>query len=373
MDKILLITLDYPPAWGGVSDYYAQLARHWPGGALDVLDNNDGRLWQARGGVFKWLKMLMVVARVMRRGRYQKVLVGQIIPLGWAAYVLRAWLSWIFKFEYGVFLHGLDFSLALKTVRRKWLTGRILRGARWIICANSYTAQNVREFLGDAAAERVKVVNPGVEVSEENLAEEKRYPSFALGMTERTEMTEYSPTILTVGRLVKRKGIDKMLSAMPEILKKYPRARYVVAGKGPELENWRDLAEELGLAHCVKFETEVEHNQKWRLYRECDVFVLPALDLDGDYEGFGIVYLEAGLMAKPVVAGRSGGVADAVVDGQTGLIVDVSQPEVLAVAVLKLLDNPDSCARMGQAGRERVLRDFTWDRQAGRVAEIVVE
>ncbi len=374
MNKNLLITLDYPPAWGGVSDYYAQLVRHWPDGALDVLDNNDGRLWpcqlagkSARGGIFKWLKILVAVARAVWRGQYQRVLVGQIIPLGWAAYVLRVWLGWIFKFEYGVFLHGLDFTLALKTARRRWLAGLILKRARWIICANSYTAGKVREFLGDEMAGRVKVVNPGVDVQGAS--------GLGLSVTEAHQKLKLvgEPIILTVGRSVKRKGADKMLLALPQILKKYQRVLYVVLGEGPELENWRILAEKLGVANRTQFVVGADQKEKWLYYQACDLFVLPAVDLDGDYEGFGIVYLEAGLMGKPVVAGRSGGVADAVIDGQTGLIVDASQPENLTMAISKLLDDAELRDRMGRAGRERAKREFNWERQARRIAEILVE
>lgn len=360
MKDKLLITLDYPPAFGGVSDYYAQLVRYFPDGELAVLDNNSGQLWQPQKGFWKWFEMLKAVARACRAGGYQKILVGQIIPLGLAAYILSFW----FKFDYGVFLHGLDLSLALKTPRRRWLVGLILRRARWIICANSYTADQVQKFLVKVTQKNISVVNPGIDPT--NL------PSLEILNAQKLNLAG-NLKLLTVGRLVKRKGVDKMLQVLPEILLKYPELKYYVLGQGPELENLKRQAQDLGLKDCVQFVSGVEHTQKWLYYQACDLFVLPALDLAGDYEGFGIVYLEAALMGKAVVAGLSGGVKDAVIDGETGLIVDVEQIQDLKAAVMKLLADQKLSQQMGQTARARALENFTWSKQASKIAQILVK
>ena len=360
MKDKLLITLDYPPAFGGVSDYYSQLVRYFPDGELAVLDNNSGQLWQPQKGFLKWFKMLKAVARACRVGGYRKILVGQVIPLGWAAYILSFW----FKFDYGVFLHGLDLSLALKTPRRRLGTKMILRRARWIICANSYTAKQVKKFLDQRFQTKIFIVNPGIDPTS--------LPSLETLNAQKLNLAG-NPKLLTVGRLVKRKGIDKMLQILPEILLKYPKLKYYVLGQGPELENLKLQAQDLGLKDCVQFASGVAHMQKWLYYQECDLFILPALDLAGDYEGFGIVYLESALLGKPVVAGLSGGVKDAVVNEQTGLIVDVLQTQELKEAVLKLLDDQKLSQKMGQVARARVLENFTWEKQASKIAEILLK
>jgi phosphatidylinositol alpha-1,6-mannosyltransferase len=132
--------------------------------------------------------------------------------------------------------------------------------------------------------------------------------------------------------------------------------RYVVAGAGPEEPRLRDLAREVGCAAHVRFIGSVSGEDLEALYAACDIFVMPSRALaqrDG-VEGFGIVFLEAGACAKPVVGGRSGGISDAVLDGVTGLLVDPTDAAELEAVLIRLLDDPVEARRLGAQGRQRV-------------------
>jgi phosphatidylinositol alpha-1,6-mannosyltransferase len=166
--------------------------------------------------------------------------------------------------------------------------------------------------------------------------------------------------LLMVGRLgQERKGYDKAIEALPSILARVPDTKLVLVGPGDQT-GLRHLAQRVGVEDRVIFTGEVvERGQLMLLYAACDVFLLPTRTMsDGDTEGFGIVFLEAGLMGKPVVGGRAGGTEDAIVHGQTGLLVDGSDVEQIAGAVVRLLGDPAYASLLGQQGKERVLRDF---------------
>jgi phosphatidylinositol alpha-1,6-mannosyltransferase len=169
--------------------------------------------------------------------------------------------------------------------------------------------------------------------------------------------------------MVERKGHDMVIRALPRLRGAHPDVRYVICGGGSEadVERLRALARSEGVSELVAFVGHVPEEDVADLYRSCAVCVMPSRILaGGDSEGFGITFLEAGACGRPVIGGRQAGVLDAVVDGETGLLVDPEDPGAIAEAIGGLLDDPQRARRMGEAGRARVLADFTWDRVAGR-------
>jgi len=161
--------------------------------------------------------------------------------------------------------------------------------------------------------------------------------------------------ILTVGRLVERKGHDVVIRALPGIRRAVGPVRYLIAGAGPEEARLRTLAREVGCADDVVFAGHVDDRDLPLFYAACDVFVMPsrALEQRDGIEGFGIVFLEAGACGKPVVGGRSGGIADAVLDGITGVLVDPRSVDEVTGALTRLLQDRGEAARMGGEGRRR--------------------
>lgn len=177
-----------------------------------------------------------------------------------------------------------------------------------------------------------------------------------------------APMLLTLTRLVERKGIDVVLEALPAIREAIPDVRYVVAGDGPDRDRLESLAGEHDVGDAVTFAGFVEEDRKWTLLAAADLFVMPNRKLpDGDVEGFGIVFLEANMVGTPVVGGRSGGAVDAIADGETGLLVDPRDVEGLADRIVELLSDDDRRQRMASEGLKRTSR---WrDLEAG-VAEL---
>jgi phosphatidylinositol alpha-1,6-mannosyltransferase len=167
--------------------------------------------------------------------------------------------------------------------------------------------------------------------------------------------------ILTVGRLQKRKGHDLLIRALPALKASVPDVLYAIAGAGEELAALRSLVDDQGLAEDVQFLTDLDDGRLAQSYQQCDLFVLPNRDLDGDIEGFGMVLLEAQACGKPVIAGATGGTAETMVVDETGLLVDVEQPEELVGAMSALLTDPERCRSMGIRARSWIEDRFDWD------------
>ena len=174
--------------------------------------------------------------------------------------------------------------------------------------------------------------------------------------------------ILTVGRVVERKGIVYLLRALPQVAAEVD-ARVAIVGKGdPKVEEeLRRVAGELRLGDRVIFAGKVPEDELIRWYRDCDVFCLPAIvDSQGETEGLGVVLLEALTYARPVVASDVGGIPDIVRHGRTGLLCPQKDPEALARALLELLRDSERAAQLGRQGREMVEKEFSWKHVLGQ-------
>jgi phosphatidylinositol alpha-1,6-mannosyltransferase len=181
------------------------------------------------------------------------------------------------------------------------------------------------------------------------------------------------PTVLTIARMRDRyKGHDVMLRALPAIIARLPDALWVVVGDGP-LRGWYEReAARLGLGAHVRFVKSVSDEERDAWLGQAHVLAMPSrLPARGGGEGFGIAYLEAGAHGLPVVAGNTAGAVDAVVDGETGLLVDPTNPAAVAGAVCRLLLDADFAKRLGEAGAARA-RQFAWPRAARQVEELLL-
>ena len=172
-------------------------------------------------------------------------------------------------------------------------------------------------------------------------------------------------TLLSVARLVPRKGIDtviRSLSTLPDAVK------YRVVGRGPDEQRLRELAAEHGVGDRVTFRGRLDDAALAEEYRRCALFVLPARRTpDGELEGYGLVYFEAAAWGRPVIAGRSGGEIDVIENGRTGVLVDGTSIQEVAGAINSLLNDPARLAKLGCAGRRRVESTRNWTRAAAVV------
>lgn len=352
--KTLLVTLDYPPQVGGVANYYGSLVNNWPSDQLLVLDNSKREL-------SGWRKAFFSVAKRLFAHDIDYILVGHILPLGTAVY----FLSKCFKFKYAIVLHGLDFSLAKK---KGMISRLILKGSDKIICANSRTKSEVISFLG--SSKNVFVVNPGAtEASHVRSSERMKFLDKYAHLFHKDDFN-----LLSVGRLVSRKGFDKVIEAL-QLMPSHDlkNINYIIAGRGEDFERLKDLAKKANKIfgrNMINIIGGVSEAEKNLLMELSSVFIMPSREISGDYEGFGIVYLEANLAHLPVIAGKSGGVTDAVEDSLNGLLVDPNDTRDIASAILKLKNNKELVNNLAKNGFIRAKKDFSWKSLATKIYDI---
>jgi len=172
-------------------------------------------------------------------------------------------------------------------------------------------------------------------------------------------------TILSASYLIPRKGIEFNLRAVSRLAVKHPDIRYRVIGGGPETDRLKKLASELGLSGRVEFLGHLSNADVMKHMAEADIFSLPSWD-----EAFGVVYVEAMAHGRPVIGCKGEGIEDVVEHGKTGLLVIPRDVSSLADAMDFLLDNPDKARAMGEQGKELVLSNFTWEKNAGQIIEL---
>jgi len=357
--KTLLITLEFPPFKGGVANYYGNLVKYWPlAEKIEVLHNHRGEL-MPKNGFFPWRKTINRIISNKKQNNFDYLLVGQILPLGTAAYLA----TWLKPFKYGVFIHGLDFTLATATWRKRMLTKLIFGRADKIICANSYVAGLIVNF-SEKLADKIFVVNPGIEpiIPEANCDKVKEIRS-------KYDLDNYF-SLITLGRLVLRKGVDQVISALSG-LPSDNKIKYFIAGQGPEEAHLKELVAASPFKDNIIFLGEIPEEDKWCWLYACDTFIMPARQIKQDFEGFGIVYLEANLVSKPVIAGDSGGVRDAVEHEVNGLLIDPENLAEIRDAILRLASDKNLRVRLGEVGRNRVLKSFRFEKQSERLLNIL--
>jgi phosphatidylinositol alpha-1,6-mannosyltransferase len=276
---------------------------------------------------------------------------------------------------YVVYVHGKDLLKERRKGQHRWLvragTREILGNAAAIIANSAATATLARQLLRDVGREdagaRVRVIHPGADPS-------RFADAVELARHDRADERE-GPVLLSVARLVQRKGIDTVIEALPAILAAHPTATYVVVGSGPDLTRLQQLASSIGVGSRVRFVGDVHEDELPSFYASADIFVLPTREIlaDDEIEGFGIAYVEASAAGVPCIGADVGGVADAVIDGVTGILVPPASTASVAHALLRLLDDASLRARLGANGRATVARDLNWDRAAREVVGLVNE
>lgn len=378
MAKSLLVTLDYPPQIGGVAVYYKHLIDEFPEEDVLVLtaDEVDGRKIQETTGVIrrkilfksrllwpKWLPLLWEIWKIARENKIKIIQVGQILPVGMAVYIVNKF----FKIPYMVYCHGMDVMTAAQSPRKKRLAQKILKNAEFVVANSEFTKEKVLEYGIRAQDVMIVYPCPNVKLRRKVAPEEIEDLKNKYGLRDKK-------IILTAGRLVERKGHDVVLGALHKLKESVPSAHYVIIGEGPKEEAVRQMIKILKLEDSVSLIGKATDYELAAWYELCNIFIMISRQLkDEDAEGFGIVYLEANMFGKPVIAGKSGGVAEAVLDNETGILVEPTNPQEIISALEKLLKNPEEARRLGENGRQRVEQDFQWKKQAVPLAERIAK
>jgi len=245
-------------------------------------------------------------------------------------------LSDIVRFESGVVRRVLE-TLAL-------LEKKACEKAEIVFAPSVYSQKKICALYG-IDEKKVKLMHNGIFFGE-----------FRERITNSTLIEDRPPTVLTVARLYKRKGIDSLINVWPQVLSRFPDAVLRIVGDGLEFDNLDRQVQRMKLEDSVILEGEIRDAEKIAsMYANCDIFCLPSL-----HETFGIVYLEAMAAGKPVVALNSTAVPEVIRDGMDGFLIEPGDGKSLAEKIILLLDDTDLSRKMGMEGMERVKRQFDW-------------
>jgi len=302
-------------------------------------------------GISAYWQGLRDVRRIMRDHRQ-----APIDQLHCARCLPEGWIAWMLKRVYGVpyicFVHGEETNYAKASRELGWLMRRVLKGANFVI-ANS---QNTRALLREewqVPDDKIRLIHPGVDSERFTPADRNVETRRQLGWGDR-------PVVLTVGRLERRKGHDMMIEALTRIREQVPDVLYSIVGDGVERERLGQLVQQHGLEAAVEFRGEPSDQELIQCYQQCDLFLLANRQVGQDIEGFGMVLVEAQACGKAVVAGASGGTAETMRVGETGLIVDCTTPDQLVEVIPQLLGDAPRRLKMGAAGRQFVVENLDW-------------
>jgi glycosyltransferase involved in cell wall biosynthesis len=311
--------------------------------ALEVLTHGEGAPAKlAKNRLLTLLALNYVLAgawstwRLCVRERIEVIHVHWPFPHGLMV-LLPKWLNGV---RIVSSCHSAEIAMASKNRLSLAVLAACLRAADVNTANSSHTARLVREISGEDA----HVVPYGATVKIQP-------PSSSV-----------EPFLLFSGRLIPRKGICYLLEAMPRILDSHP-IKLIITGDGPLREALTAQAKKLGLSRWVEFAGFVTNERLGELFRTCTVYVHPAIyDDRGDTEGLGIVLIEALFNRKPVIASNVGGIVDVIKDGETGLLVPAKDPQALASAVVRVLNDPAEAMRLGTRGYAYASRFFDWER-----------
>jgi phosphatidyl-myo-inositol dimannoside synthase len=380
----LLLTYDFPPIGGGIARMMGEIALRYPPGDLIVstgqVDGSDAadrglpnrvdrlaypaRRLKTLQGLVLWSRRVSALVAERRPGF---IWCGNIRP---AAYPAK-WAHERSGVPYGIVVYGGDL-LALRhnyqDSRFKRIAAKSLLGSADVIVAISrYTHDLACEVLRELGLEhrtsRVRVIPLGTDPD-----------TFRPGLDPAPLVSRYAlPAgrwLLTVARLVPHKGMDTGIRALARMAPQYPALRYAIVGEGSYRNPLEALAQELGVTDRVHFLTGVSDHELPLAYALADVYVGLSRLTARDVEGFGIALLEASASGKPVVAGRSGGMPDAVREGETGLLVDPEHEPGVVAAIQGLLDDPARARALGDAGRRSVEAFYNWRRVVADFLEL---
>jgi len=375
--KLLVLTELFLPTKGGTAVWFAEVYRRLGGkgihivtadvpGAADVDATHPNTIHRLNLKRVQWLKpeslgiywrFLARSLSLVLRNRFTAVHAGRVLPEG-----LIAWLvARLARIPVVIYAHGEEIT----TWRQ--------RGKFRAMCFTYHHADKVvanSEFTRDqllelgVAAERIVIINPGVDIDRFKPDLPCEDLKADIGLAPRQKL------ILSVGRLSRRKGFDMVIRSLPELIKMGMDVQYVLIGIGEDKAYLANLARGEGVSERVHLLGHVDAEDLPRWYNACDVFAMPNREIDGDTEGFGMVFLEAAACGKASLAGKAGGTGSAVAEGVTGLRVDGQRLDEIVLALKQLL-GPAGLVT-GMSGYERALSAFSWESVAERTQHAVI-
>ena len=372
--RFLVITELFLPTKGGTAVWFDELYRRIGGKGTHIVTaavpgdaEHDQKhpntvhrvslarhVWLRPESLAMYAKLLYRASSLALAHRFDAVHAGRVLPEGLVALVVAR----LIRRPCVVYAHGEEITTWRQPAKFRAMR-YVYRNADLVVANSDFTRAELRK-LG-VRPERLELVNPGVDIARfrRGLPCDDLRRSVSVGPGQRL--------ILSVGRLSRRKGFDQVVRALPWLLEQGLDARYVIVGTGEDLDHLQALAAQCGVAERVHLVGHVAPEDLPRWYNAADVFAMPNREIQGDTEGFGMVFIEAAACGRPSLAGLAGGTGAAVLDGVTGLRVDGASLEAVREGLARILRDPALAARLGEAGWQRATADFSWESVAARV------
>ena len=376
--KTLFVTNDFGPRAGGIESFIIGLIEHLPFGSTTVYTSAQGdthaydATWLEKYGVRvirDRAKILLPtpritgnVVRLIKAEAIETVAFGAAAPLALMASRLRgAGVGRIIALTHGHevwWSKVFPFTLAMR---------RIGSSVDVLTYLGEFTRTAIAGALAPKSADAMVKIAPGIDtkhfapIDSSSLRE-------SLGLSQKK-------VIVSVGRLVHRKGQDRLIESMRAIVQEVPTAHLLLIGEGPYREYLQSLVRKYALDDHISFIGRIQYADLPQYICLGEIFAMPSRSrfFGLEVEGLGIVYLEASACGLPVIAGASGGAPDALIDGTTGVVVDGLDSAAIAVAAINLLNNPAQARLMGQAGRRWIVEKWRWQIWADAFKKLINE
>lgn len=373
MPRYLVLTELFLPTKGGTAVWFAEVYRRLSGkethivtadvpGAAEVDASHPNSVHRINMRRVAWLRpeslgmYLNLFAKSLWLAlthRFDAIHAGRALPEG-----LSAWAVARLTFQpVVIYAHGEELTTWGRGGKYKAMRFA-LRHADRVIANSEFTRNELIKM--DVNPTRIALIYPGVDVA-------RFRPGLACAdLRQSVNVTSDGKLILSVGRLSRRKGFDRIIQALPALIHTGLNVQYAVIGIGEDQEYLLNLARAHGVAERVHLLGHVSANDLPRWYNACDIFAMPNREINGDTEGFGMVFLEAAACGKPSLAGIAGGTGAAVLDEETGLRLDGTDGQKIHAALVRLLGDTILAAQLGKNGLTRAVKEFSWDSVAAK-------
>ncbi len=367
MPRYLVLTELFLPTKGGTAVWFAEVYRRLSGkethivtadvpgaAAVDVTHSNTIHrismhrvTWLRPESLGMYANLFIKSLWLALTHRFTAIHAGRALPEGITAWlVARLTLHSVVIYAHGEELTTWGHGGKYKAMRFA------LRHADQVIANSEYTRDALIKM--DVNPASIALIYPGVDVT-------RFHPGLACAeLRQSVGVTDAGKLILSVGRLSRRKGFDQVIQALPALIHAGLDIQYVLIGIGEDYDYLLDLARKHGVADRVHLLGHVSDDDLPRWYNACDVFIMPNREINGDTEGFGMVFIEAAACGKPAIAGQAGGTGAAVVDGVTGFRVDGTDTIAVTIALQRILENVQYAQQIGNRALTRAIKQFDW-------------
>ncbi len=374
MKRVLIITLEHPPTIGGIATYVHDMASALDTNKVVVLapkhkkqkkfDSNlkykiiRKNLLYPRIMWPRWLRLFWQVLWIVKKEKIEIIFVNHILPAGYIGVMIKKLL----KIPFLLFSHGTDLVAGTSTPWKSKMINMVSTHADQIIFNSQSLKKRFLRILPDFENKSLVLYpcpNEDLLTGPPKVELEDLRAKYAL---------QGKQVILSVSRLTDGKGFPHLIRMIPEILKHIPHLVWIIVGDGPKRDEIFSEIQKRNLHNVVRFAGEVPYGGLKKFYYMTDLFVLLTHPDEGREEGLGLVFLEAAACGVPVVAGRSGGVEEAVINAQTGMVVDIfkGDPSVINT-IVDLLCNKKYAFDLGHHAKERIKSHFQWKNQLKRL------